>query len=182
MSRPRTSHGSTERELDRVEEQISSYEEKINSLEPASLTTDKPIETAPQTQISKKQIEMTDAPWIRPSKTFSSRAKPLPQLEADRKRAWEYVKVIAENKEIQGEMIEFWLLKFPGDSHCYWQVPVNRPIYVPRMVAEHLASRNYTRWRMRDPNSDEVPDPTNPQNTVKEVHRRIDCRLAGLNF
>ena len=62
----------------------------------------------------------------------------------------EYVKFIAENKELIGQTIELWTKKFPGQPAEYWEVPVNKPIWGPRYLAERIKECVYHRLRMEE--------------------------------
>jgi len=50
----------------------------------------------------------------------------------------EYVQFIAENKEIIGETIEIWTRPFGGMPAEFWKVPVNKPVWGPRYLAEQI--------------------------------------------
>ena len=61
----------------------------------------------------------------------------------------EYVHFIAENKEIIGEAIELWTKPYAGLPAEYWRVPVNKPVWGPRYLAEQIKSKFYHRLVMQ---------------------------------
>ena len=149
------------------------------------------VEQQPAVEMSYKDFKATDAPVITFSRAFAAPGKPNPKCEAERRRGWQYVKCICENFEVFGETIELWQCRWPGDPHSFWQVPVNKPIYLPRFVAEHLASRKYHRFKMEDRNQYLVAQETmNGIGTsdvaqtmvARETHKRLGCRSAEFEF
>ena len=141
-------------------------------------------EIDPQTIMSKKNLEKYDAPFIKPSKSFATKSKPCSQEEKERKRGWEYIKCVAENIEVPGELVSFWHNKFLGDPYYFWNIPVNIPIYIPRFIAEHLASRHYHVFHMRDYSNPAAIGDVGQDGamTVKSTKKRIDCRSVGFGF
>ena len=62
----------------------------------------------------------------------------------------QYVRIIAENNEIKGDHIEIWTKPYPGVAAQFWNVPVNKPIYVPRYLAEQIKRKFYHRLQMQE--------------------------------
>lgn len=112
----------------------------------SALTVDKIAETPktevePQTKLTTKQIAANEnIQYIEPRKRIKGIGTLPEKLKKQHDHDWEYVKGIAENYEVVGEPICFWLSLYPGDPDCLWEIPVNRPVYVPRMIAKHLES------------------------------------------
>jgi hypothetical protein len=112
-----------------------------------TLTVDKIRENAPeredkevQTQISKRELaKMEGIPYIEPIRKLPPIGVLPEKWRKDHARDWEYVKGIFENEVCRGEPIRFSFSKWPGDPDCVWEVPANRPVYVPRMIAKHLS-------------------------------------------
>lgn len=50
----------------------------------------------------------------------------------------EYVVGVFESQIIFG-YLEFDLGEIPGEDYCRWKIPVNKPVGVPRFVAQHLS-------------------------------------------
>lgn len=189
MARPRkVSSGMIQQEKERIDDQVTDFQQK--NLESTSMdaVAAAPIkETAAQTQISAKQIEKTDAPWIKPSRSYSpgKGEKRIPQLEAEIARGKEYIKCIAENAECLGARLEFWLKKYPGEPCHFWEIPVNRPVYLPRYVAEHISTRWYSRIKMSEGAIYDVGSADGGllnHMQVTERVRRLDCRPVAEGF
>lgn len=108
------------------------------------LTTDKIEEMAPQAEISaipkdwKKIAKDEGIPYIEPKRTLKAFGKLPEKLKRQRDHDWEYVKGIYENYVVSGEALTFWLSLYPGDPDCMWEIPANKPVYIPRGVAKHL--------------------------------------------
>ena len=141
-----------------------------------------------ETPLTQKELH-SDAPYIKPSRRMAAVSKPKPEQEKLRKAAWEYIKCIVENYELRSESVDFWYTPpLSGEDTCEWIVPVNRPIYLPRMVAEHLATRSYNRIVMQDAShkfsgESRMGAQITPTELIAvERRRRIDCRpLQNIN-
>jgi len=110
-----------------------------------SLTVDKIAETPVnepeiQTRLTTKELAASEGiPYIEPKRRLTPPMGKLPDcLKKEHARAWEYVKGIYENYECPGDSIKFSLSLYPGDADYLWEIPANKPVYVPRMVANHL--------------------------------------------
>lgn len=182
MSKPKVSSGFAEKELDRAEQQFDRFQEEIRDFNPLEAKAPK-IEVEPQTKMSNREANKADAPYIKPIRSMHSAEKFNEKYRKDWERAWEYVRCIAENREIIGESIELWTKKFAGDPAHFWRIPVNKPVYIPRLVAEQIASCSYHRLRMED-------RPTNVEGgmtyygtmTVEQTVNRLDARPVGSSF
>ena len=191
VERPKTGSGKIEQELDKVEGQIANIQENILSASPAAIEAKAPEPSNDRIwDLSYREFKAADAPKITYTRMFAPASKPNPRCEAERKRGWEYVKCQCENFEIIGEKIEMWLCKWPGDPYTYWEIPVGKPIYLPRWVAEHLSTREYRRLVMSDRNTSLIhsevegsgmSQPTHQMTSV-EVRKRLGCRSVGFGF
>jgi hypothetical protein len=112
-----------------------------------ALSVDKINETAPReldteshTKLSTKEIAaMEGIPYLEPLRKFQAFGTLKPEWKKERDRDWEYVKGIFENEVNRGEPIRFTFSKWPGDPDCMWEVPSNKPVYIPRMIAKLLS-------------------------------------------
>ena len=112
-----------------------------------ALTVDKINDTAPvaiekeaQTKLSTKELaKMEGVPYIEPMRKLQPFGTLPEKWRKMRDRDWEYVKGIYENEASRGEPIRFTFSKWPGDPDCMWEVPANKPVYVPRMIAKLLS-------------------------------------------
>lgn len=203
IPKPQLSSGKAQQEIDRVEAQLDAAKEAIDNLSIDKIESEAPQaeELEQQTKISKKQEREYDAPVIKPFSSEPSPGMRNPKFQEVIKRcakktakAKELVRVIVENNEVIGETVEAWIGTLPGEPVTRWIVPVNMPIYIPRFVAEHLASRKYHRIKMADPESDPsmrqrlmsqvgpgraASEPSGNYMTITETHNRISCRLAS---
>lgn len=108
--------------------------DKINETAP------KPVEVEAQVQLSPKEIaRMEGIPFIEPVRKLQAFGKLHDKWKSKHARDWEYVKGIFENEVSKGESIKFTFSKWPGDPDCIWEVPANKPCYVPRMIAKLLS-------------------------------------------
>lgn len=165
--------------VEKLSEQMSSLTQE--EIKKAPMANEEPVML-----LSKEEIAAYDAPVIQPSRSFPTKSKPNPKEAKERRRGWEYVKCIAENLEIINEKIEFWHNKFLGDPCYFWEVPVNKPIYLPRFIAEHLSTRHYHRFTMADRSGREFTEPGatagDERLVVKETRHRLNCRSVGFGF
>lgn len=106
----------------------------------------------------------------------------LPEkLKAEHRHAWEYVKGIFENYEVNGEPVRFWFCQYPGDKDCLWEVPCNRPVYVPRCIAKHLAETMvyHSFGFVEKPQHSWRPDDFTANFTATATHHRGMFRALG---
>jgi len=115
----------------------------------SELTVDKISETAPKVEISegllslKEKARREGAIWLEPKKKFPPIGKLKPEWEKTHAYDWEYVSGIFQGESNYGkssmESECFWFCKWPGDPDCFWEVPANKKVYLPRMLALYLS-------------------------------------------
>lgn len=179
-----------QKELDAAAEQISSF---IEPLKTQSFDPNSPIEeTEPQTKLSFKQASKADAPFIKPIRSIArtnhktdkvdSRSYFREEHRPIHAKDWEYVRCIVENNEIIGEPVEVWTCKWGCDPAHFWRVPVNKPIMIPRLLAEQLSKCKYVTHVMADPRTENRFDMDTNTFSVDIVKARIDARPVGASF
>mgnify|MGYP001558676532 CR=1 FL=1 len=150
MTREKPSlNSASARELDKVEKQFDEFSENIENLTLDRMNQAQKTELEPQTKMSQGDMEKSKEIYLKPSKTISGRDKFNENYRQDYNFAKEYVKIIAENKEIIGETIEMWTKPFAGVPAEQWKVPVNKPVWAPRYVAEQIKRCSYHRLTMQ---------------------------------
>lgn len=105
--------------------------DKINDLAPS-------FDDVPPQISAREKAKLENAQFIEPLRTLPALGTLPEKLKKEHAHAWEYVKGIYENYVVNGEPLRFWLSLYPGDKDCLWEIPANRPVFVPRMVAKHL--------------------------------------------
>ena len=100
--------------------------------------TVKAEETAPQTELTRAERAKSNARHLTPVKKFKPIGKLDPKWQKEHDYDWEYVEGVFENILSPGETTRFWFCKYPGDPDCYWEIPCNIPVSIPRMIAKHL--------------------------------------------
>lgn len=101
-------------------------------------TPEKEIEkTSKVTEFKKK---FPDAVYLEPAVRIPTGGIKHPEMEKQRDYMHEYVVGIFESQIIQGKL-EMFLTGLPGDDYCKWVIPVNKPVGVPRFVAQHLSKQ-----------------------------------------
>ena len=169
-----------EQELKKAEAQLEKFQDQVKSLSVDTVSKAPAQETEPQTKLSKKEIDKLDAPYIKPTRAIFSTEKFNEAYRKERDEGWKYVKCIVENNEIHGEKVEKWTKRWPGEPAHFWQIPVNKPIYLPKFVAEELQGCSYHRFVMQSRNPDQVREGEPMEDMVaKETRHRIDCRSVG---
>jgi len=175
-----------QKELAKTAEQFEAFDEKVKSMTLDRMNKAPLEDFEPQTKMSTREQNKADALYIKPIRSINSRERFDEKQRAAHTEAWRYVKCIVENYEIIGEPIEVWTKKFPGDSYHFWKVPVNKPIYIPKLLAEQLSQCRYHRLTM-EPSSNQVSN-VDQMGTyvgtvvVDSVKQRIDCKPTGFSF
>lgn len=118
--------------IDLQENMNSLSQDKVNEMAP------KPdIDEKPQLSL-KEKARLANAVFIEPIRKLTPFGKLPDSLKKEHAYDWEYVTGIFENVIINGEPLRFWYSKYPGDPDCLWEIPCNKPLYLPRMIAKHL--------------------------------------------
>jgi len=149
-SKPQVSSGSAQRELDKAEKQFEKFNEDCNALTKDRMDAAPKQEIEQQTKLSQKEIDRSKEIYLKPFKTIGSKEKFDEKFRDEYTFQKEYVHFIAENNEIIGEDIELWTKKFPGQPAEMWKVPVNKPVWGPRYLAEQIKNATYHRLVMQD--------------------------------
>lgn len=156
LSKPEVSSAS-QKELDKCEEQFNAFDEHVKSL-----THDRLNELAPrehdaemQHKMSQREMQRANAIVLKPSKSIGSKEPFNEKFRDEYKFKSQYVKFVAEHREIIGEKIETWTKPFAGMPAEFWEVPVNKPVIAPRYVAERIKKCGYHRLKMDERTSDQ---------------------------
>jgi len=187
----------SQKELDKVEKQFDQYEKDITSLSQDEMNKAPKQELEPQTKLSQNELQNKDDITLKPHKIIFSREKFNETYREDYEFQKQYVRFIAENKEIPGEIIDMWTKPFPGMPAEEWKVPVNKPVFGPRYVAEAIRSKSYHILEM-NPDADRqnflgddlagqyygkmVAKRTIPRLTAEPVSNRKSVFVGDLSF
>lgn len=139
-----------QKELDKVEKQFDEFDKQVKDLTLDRMNQTPQQQAEVQTKLSKSEIENSKDIYLKPSRWVASQEKFNENYREQYNYAKEYVKFIAENKEIIGEKIEIWTKPFAGMPAEYWEIPVNIPVWGPRHLAEQITKCKYHRLEMKD--------------------------------
>ncbi len=137
-----------EKELVAVEEQFKAHKEQIDTLTHDRMNLAPKLEVEPQTKLSQQEIAKKPDIYLKPHRAIASQEKFNEVHRENYNYDKEYVHFVAENKEIIGEDIDIWTKPYPGLPAEWWKVPVNKPVWGPRYLAERLRGCNYHRLTM----------------------------------
>ena len=147
MEKPKL-NASAQKELDRAEKQFDQFEQEVKTLT-QDVSVRGPIKEAePQTKLSQKEIEKMNGLQLKPDKWVSDNQKFNERFREDWNFQKEMVNFIAENIECKGDTIEIWTHPFGGVGAEFWKVPVNKPVWGPRYLAEQIKKNGYNRMVM----------------------------------
>lgn len=161
MSRPAKPkvNSDGQRELDKAKEKFDEFDAEVKSFTQDKMNEAPMEEVEPQTKLSSKEWKEAPEIYLKPTRT--QYPGPIPktgkmtdtfnekyrkQYEFDK----EYVRFVAENHEIVGEAISMWTRPYPGVAAEEWLVPVNKPVWGPRYLAEQIKRKCYHRLVMND--------------------------------
>jgi len=137
-----------ERELEKAEKQLEAFNESVKEMTLDRMNAAPKEETEMQTKMSQNQIANSKDIYLNPKRSISSKEPFNEKFREDYEYAKQKVQFIAENREIIGESIEQWTKPFPGMPAEFWEVPVNKPVWGPRYLAERIKECNYHRLKM----------------------------------
>jgi hypothetical protein len=143
-------NSTAEKELEKVEKQFDEFNDQVKSMTLDRMNMAPKQEVEPQTKIAQADKDKMKDIYLKPIKAIGSKEKFNERFRADYEFSTEYVHFTAENKEVIGETLEFWTKPFPGMPAQFWNVPVNKPVWAPRHVAERVKGCKYHRLHMED--------------------------------
>ena len=147
--KPEASTSLAQKELDKAEKQLEAFENQVKEMTLDRMNQAPKEETEQQTKLSQKDIENSKDIYLKPNRTIGSREKFNEKYRDDYHFSKEYVRFIAENREIIGETIELWTKPYPGMPAEEWKVPCGKPVWGPRYLAERIKGCSYHRLTMQ---------------------------------
>ncbi len=147
--KPTPTSSLAEKELDKAEAQFKEFDAQVKEMTLDRMNAAPKTEQEPQTKLSQKEIGKSDDIYLKPERAIGSKEKFNEKFREDYEFASQYVRFIAENKEIIGEAIEMWTKPFPGMAAEFWKIPTNKPVWGPRHLAERLTKCHYHRLVMQ---------------------------------
>jgi len=146
--KPKPRNSLAEQELDKAQAQFEAFDSNIKEMTLDRMNKAKEEEKSPL-QMSQSEIEKAGDIYLKPKRSIPSREKFNEDYRSDYEFAMEYVRFSAVNKEIGGEDIELWTKPFAGMPAQEWRVPVGKPVWGPRHLAERLTGCKYHRFVMQ---------------------------------
>jgi hypothetical protein len=143
-------NSASERELDKVQKQLDAFEGQVKDLTMDRMNETPKAELEPQTKIAASDISKTKDIYLKPKRAIGSKEKFNEKYREKYNFDKEYVHFIAENKEIIGETIDMWTKPYAGLPAEWWEIPVNKPVWGPRYLAEQLKRKYYHRLKTED--------------------------------
>lgn len=140
---------SKQKELEKIQQQCDAFEENVKELTLDRMNCAPKQDVEAQTKLSQKEISNSKDIYLKPDKTVASRDKFNEKFRDAYNFAKEFVCFTAENREIIGETIEMWTRPFGGMPAEFWKVPVNKPVWGPRYLAEQIKKCAYHRLVMQ---------------------------------
>ena len=139
-----------DKELEKAAEEFDKFDQSVKDLTMDRMNEAPKVELENQTKIANRDLDKAQDIYLKPIKRISSveafNEKYRSKLDFDK----EYVHFIAENKEIVGELIEMWTKPYPGMPAEFWKIPVNKPVWAPRYVAEQIKRKFYHRLETKE--------------------------------
>ncbi len=171
------------KEIEKVEEQISSFESGIRSMNLDTMNLAPVEELEPQTKLSQNEIAKKKDIYLKPARSIGCKEK----FNEDYRKEWEFAKemvpFIAENHMVIGETIETWTKPFAGIPAQFWQVPVNTPVHGPRHLAEQINRCKHHFLEMKEKavtGSDHMGEYTG-QITASKTVQRLEAKPLTTN-
>jgi len=147
-TKPKAHSSLAAQELDKAEAQFQAFDDNVKQLTQDRMNEAPRFDVEPQTKLAQKDIEKSKDIYLKPVKSIGSKEKFNEKFRDDYNFAKEYVQFIAENKEIIGEELDLWTKPYPGMPAEEWKVPVNKPVWGPRYLAEQIKRASYHRLTM----------------------------------
>lgn len=157
MARPKQTTASVaEQQLNAAAASFDNFQQSISDLTHDRLNETKREETEGP-RVSQREIQKAPEVHLRPKREIYAMnpktgegQKFNEKFRADYEHAKQEVNFMAENKEIGGEDITIWTRPFGGMPAEEWIVPVNKPVWGPRYLAEQIKRKYYHRLVMKE--------------------------------
>lgn len=150
VEKPKPTSSLAEKELQKVDEQFKAFDENIQNLTLDRMNQSPKLEQEPIHKIAQSDISQSKDIYLKPHRSISSQEKFNENYREEYNHAKEYVFFIAEHREIIGEDIDTWTKPFAGIPAEWWKVPVGKPVWAPRYVAERIKGCSYRRLTMQN--------------------------------
>lgn len=136
------------KEAEKKFDEFKKSTQEIIDTRPASVDMTPGSNSQPM-EISQKDIEKSKDIYLKPKRQVSSKEKFNERFREDYNFQSEFVNFIAEHKEIIGDdIVGLWTKPFPGMPAQEWDVPVGKPVWGPRYLAEKIHRSKYHRLKM----------------------------------
>jgi hypothetical protein len=142
--------GNLNKDLQKLSDEFDQFDQEVKALTMDQMNKAPKADVAPQTELSQKQIDKSPDIYLKPVRSIGVRDKFNEKFRQDYEFQKEYVHFIAEHKETPGENIEIWTRPFGGMPAEEWLVPVNKPVWGPRYLAEQIKRKSYHRLKTSD--------------------------------
>jgi hypothetical protein len=147
-----------QKELDKAASQFEAFDSQVKEMTLDRMSKSPERESEPNVKLSQRELEGSKDVYLKPHRSFPPGVNPKTgevekfneRFRAEYEFQKEYVRFVAQNNEIIGETIEFDLKKFPGTPINSWKVPVGKPVWAPRMVAERIKGCKHHKLVMQD--------------------------------
>ena len=166
-----------DKELDKAQKQFDAFDDQVKSMTMDRMNQAPKLDVEEQTKLGQKDVEKSKDIYLKPIRKISCKEKFNEEYRSKYEFSKEYVQFIAENHEIIGESIDIWTRPFAGMPAEEWKVPVNKPVYGPRYLAEQIKRKGYHRLRMENiPVENGAYGTINGQMVVDNFIPRLDAR------
>ena len=150
QTKPESSSGFAQREIDNAATQFDKFEEEVRNLktESFSKTTLADKEVAERSQNASplgKDVYLKPKRSIMPPTKYGKFILFNEKFRADYEHDKQYVCFIAQNKECptDSQIRSIWTKKYAGVPAEEWDVPTGVPVWGPRYLADQIATRTY---------------------------------------
>lgn len=137
----------TEVAIQKAKDASDSFTNQVNELTLDRMNEAPKQDIEPQIKLSQKDIEKSKDIYLKPKRAIGSKEKFDEKWREPYNYAKTYVHITAEHREIIGESIEMWTKPYPGMPAEFWEIPTNKPVWVPRYVANQIKRCTYHRLR-----------------------------------
>lgn len=146
----KNTNSASEMALEKAKEQIDMFEDSVKELTLDQMNKAPKQESDPQVKESQRELQQKEGHYLKPTRIISSSQKFNERFRDEYEFRKQYVQFVAENHEIIGESIIKWTRPYGGMAAEEWTIPVNKPVWGPRYLAEELKGCSYHRLTMKD--------------------------------
>lgn len=158
---------------EKIVRQVEDFSNAVQDMRNAMNKTPEAVSER-QMKVTSFQKQFPDALYLEPKHRIPTKGVRNSEKDKNKDYLHEYVVGIFES-QLVGSKLTLWKDGLPGDDFCMWEIPVNRPVGIPRFLAQHLSKE--LKWKEMLPlGRNNEPQAVYDEEMMKPFERFVEKR------